>query len=78
MFSAVIVTGSGFQDHDLIYTYYRLKEEEYAVDVASKAASPVKGKYGIPLPMDKTSQPLISFDDLSVDKYDIVILTGGS
>lgn len=77
MFNAVIITGPGFQDHDVVYTYYRLKEEGYTVDVATKAASPVKGKYGIPLPMDKTALPLISFDDLSVDKYDVVILTGG-
>ena len=34
-FQAVIITGPGFQDHDVIYTYYRLKEAGYDVDVAT-------------------------------------------
>ena len=74
---AIIITGPGFQDHDVVYTYYRLREEHYEVDVATKAAVNVTGKYGIPLPIDKTAPPLISFDDLDVDRYDAVVLTGG-
>jgi protease I len=74
---AVIITGPGFQDHDVVYSYYRLKEEGYDVDVATKNAMPVTGKYGVPLPMDKTAKPNIAFGDLSVDRYDAVILTGG-
>jgi protease I len=77
MHQAVIITGPGFQDHDVVYTYYRLKEEGYEVDVATKNAVSVKGKYGIPLPMDKTARPNISFEQLDVDRYDVVILTGG-
>ncbi|MDQ3576294.1 MAG: type 1 glutamine amidotransferase [Actinomycetota bacterium] len=75
--SAVIITGPGFQDHDVVFTYYRLLEEGWQVDVATKNADNVIGKYGIPLPMDKTARPLIAFEDLSVDRYDAVILTGG-
>jgi protease I len=74
---AIIITGPGFQDHDVIYTYYRLREERYDVDVATKDGGCVTGKYGVPLPMDKTAAPLISFDDLDVDRYDVVVLTGG-
>lgn len=77
MFNAVIITGPGFQDHDVVYSYYRLKEQGYNVDVATKNAMPVIGKYNIPLPMDKTAKPNVSFADLSVEKYDVVILTGG-
>lgn len=75
--SAVIITGPGFQDHDLVYTYYRLIEEGWYVDVATKGGQPATGKYGVPLPLDKTARPPISFDDLDVDSYDAVILTGG-
>jgi protease I len=75
--NAVIITGPGFQDHDVVYTYYRLLEEGYVVDVATKDGLAVHGKYGIPLPMDKTARSLISFEDLAVDRYDAVILTGG-
>ncbi|PJM98494.1 peptidase C56 [Streptomyces sp. CB01201] len=75
--SAVIITGPGFQDHDVIYTYYRLLEEGWNVDVATKGGQDVIGKYGIPLPMDKTAKPLVSFDYLDAAAYDAVILTGG-
>ncbi|GAA3621511.1 DJ-1/PfpI family protein [Microlunatus ginsengisoli] len=75
--SAVIITGPGFQDHDVVYTYYRLLEEGYQVDVATAAGTGVHGKYGVPLPMDKTARPLTTFDALSVADYDVVVLTGG-
>lgn len=74
---AAILTAQGFQDHDVIYSWYRLKEEGWDGDIATKDGRPVVGKYGIPLPMDKTAGPLISFDDLDVDEFDAVILTGG-
>jgi protease I len=74
---AVILTGPGFQDHDVIYTYYRLKGEGYQVDVATKGGKPVVGKYGVPLPLDKTAPSLISFEQLSVPAYDLVLCTGG-
>jgi protease I len=75
--SAVIITGPGFQDHDVVYTYYRLIEEGWHVDVATRDGRAVTGKYGVPLPMDKTAKPLITFDQLDPDSYDAVILTGG-
>ncbi|MGP1682581.1 MAG: DJ-1/PfpI family protein [Giesbergeria sp.] len=77
MQNAVIITGPGFQDHDVVYTYYRLKEEGYNVDIATKEGKSVIGKYNVPLPMDKTAKPNIPFTDLSVNHYDVVILTGG-
>lgn len=76
-FTAVIITGPGFQDHDVVYTYYRCLEEGWEVDIATKDARGVVGKYGVPLPMDKTARPLISFDELDPSAYDAVILTGG-
>ncbi len=76
-YRAVIITGPGFQDHDVVYTYYRLLEEGWQVDVATKDGGAAIGKYGIPLPMDKTAKPLVSFDWLDVANYDAVILTGG-
>jgi protease I len=72
-----IITGPGFQDHDVIYTYYRTKEEGYEVEVATKDGDRVVGKYGVSVPLDKRSKPNISFESLSTDAYDAVILTGG-
>lgn len=73
----VIITGPGFQDHDVVYTYYRCKEENIDVDIATKEGELVTGKYGITVPMDKRSKPNITFDDLNAENYDCVILTGG-
>lgn len=74
---AVIITGNGFQDHDVVYTYYRFKEEGYLVDIATKDGASVRGKYGVPLPLDKTAAANVGFEELSVGRYDVVVLTGG-
>ncbi len=72
-----IVTGPGFQDHDVVYTYYRSIEDGHDVQITTKDGEKVVGKYGITVPMDKRSKPNITFDDLKVDDFDVVILTGG-
>lgn len=77
MTRAVIVTGPGFQDHDVIYTYYRLMEARYEVAVATAGGASVTGKYGVSVPLDKRAKPPIPFDDLDVDAFDLVVLTGG-
>lgn len=74
---AVIITGPGFQDHDVVYSYYRSKEEGIDVSIATKSGEPVTGKYGITVPMDKRSKANISFDELRPEDFDLVILTGG-
>jgi protease I len=84
---AVIITGPGFQDQDVVYTYYRLKEALFDVDIATKKddvtgnGMHVTGRFGVPVPLDKTAGELIPFDDLAaedaVEKYDLVVLTGG-
>ncbi|MGH2942904.1 MAG: DJ-1/PfpI family protein [Solirubrobacteraceae bacterium] len=84
---AVIITGPGFQDQDVIYTYYRLREARFTVDVATKTDAAtgngmhVTGKYGVPVPLDKTAGEPIAFCELAaegaVQRYDLVVLTGG-
>ncbi len=52
----MIITGPGFQDHDVIYTYYRLREALFEVDIATKKDQAtgkgihVSGRCGVPLP----------------------------
>ncbi len=74
---AVILTGPGFQDHDCIYCGYRLREAHFQVDFATADGMPVTGKYGAQVPLDRRSRPCVTFDDLDVDSYDLVVLTGG-
>jgi len=87
MSRAVIITGPGFQDQDVVYTYYRLREAGVEVDVATKADAVtgsgirVTGRYGVPVPLDKTAREPIPFSALVADdaaeRYDLAVLTGG-
>ena len=45
---AVIITGPGFQDEEVVYPLYRLMEEDIQVDIATKDGEVVYGKYGVP------------------------------
>lgn len=74
---AAIPTGPGFQDHDVIYTYYRLREAGYEVDVATAGGRPVTGKYGVSVPLDKRAPDCIAFEALAVENYDLVVIPGG-
>jgi len=73
----LIITGPGFQDHDCIYCGYRLREARMHVEFATADGGTVHGRFGAPIPLDKTSKPNVSFDALDVAGYDAVIATGG-
>ena len=77
MTRAVIITGPGFQDHDVVYTYYRALEAGFEVEVATAGGRPVTGKYGVPVPLDKRAKACISFEELDAARFDLVLLTGG-
>ena len=61
----------GFQDEEFVYPYYRLREADYEVEVATKDGQIVYGKYGVP------ARATMSTIDLHADKFDLVILPGG-
>ena len=67
----VIITGPGFQDEEVVYPYYRLLEEGFKVDIATKDGMVVYGKYGVPA---RATMPV---SDLKADNFDCVILPGG-
>jgi protease I len=73
----LIVTGPGFQDHDVIYCGYRLREARMRVAIATADGGTVHGRFGAPAPLDKTSSDNVSFDELDAADYDAVIATGG-
>ncbi|MBW2972141.1 DJ-1/PfpI family protein, partial [Candidatus Woesearchaeota archaeon] len=49
MKKAVIITGPGFEDAELIYPFYRVQEAGFSVDVATKDKQEVEGKWGYPV-----------------------------
>ena len=67
----VIITGPGFQDEEVVYPYYRLLEEGYKVDIATKDGAVVNGKYGVP------ARTTMATTDLKEENFDAVILPGG-
>ena len=71
MIRSVIITAAGFQDEEVVYPYYRLKEAGYQVDVATKDGQVVHGKYGVP------ARATMTTTDLNADLFDLVILPGG-
>ena len=66
MKKGIIISGNLAQDHEFIYPYYRLLEEEYEIDVCLLEGVPVKGILGTTLPPNK-QQKVKKIDVLKAD-----------
>ena len=53
MKKAIIISGNLAQDHEFIYPFYRLLEDEFSVDVCMNEGVKVKGYFGTDLPPNK-------------------------
>ena len=73
---AIIISGNLAQDHEFIYPYYRLLEEEFMVDVCLLEGKPVRGIQGTQIPPNK-NQVVKKIDEVSVDNYQLLVLPGG-
>ena len=76
MNKAIIISGSLVQDHEFIYPYYRLLEEEIEVDVCLLEGKSVEGILGTKIPPNK-DQVIKKIDELSVKDYKVLVLPGG-
>ena len=76
MKKAIIISGNLAQDHEFIYPYYRLLEENIEVDVCLLEGTPVKGILGTTIPPNK-DQIVKKIGDVKVEDYNILILPGG-
>ena len=72
MKTALILTGNLVQDHEYIYTYYRVQEAGYNVDVAVRGKKQVNGIIGSKI------IPTKDIPELKVEDYDLLILPGGA
>jgi len=68
---ALIISADNFEDSELLYPYYRLKEENIEVDIASITKEKIRGKKGYEVEVDKI------IGDVDPNKYDLLILPGG-
>lgn len=71
MKKALIITGQGYQDQEVIYPYYRLYEDEFEVDIAAANTGEIFGILGTKIIATKT------FSELKLEDYNLLILPGG-
>jgi len=77
MNKAIILSGRLVQDHEFIYPYYRLLEEQFKVDVCLLGGKPVQGILGTNIPPNKDDE-VFSPDQIKVSEYNLLILPGGA
>jgi protease I len=68
---ALIISADRFEDSELLFPFYRLKEQGLEVDIASMARGKINGKHGYEVVVDKALR------DVDPNEYDILILPGG-
>lgn len=68
---ALIISADDFEDSELLYPLYRLREEEVEVKIASFGEGRIRGKHGYSKKAD------LFLGDVDPDEYDILILPGG-
>jgi len=68
---ALIISADNFEDSELLYPYYRLKEENIEVDIASLTREKIRGKKGYEVDVD------ITVNEVEPEDYDLLILPGG-
>ena len=56
MKKAIIISGALAQDHEFIYPFYRLLEENFELDVCLLGGKPVDGILDTKLPLTKIIQ----------------------
>lgn len=67
----LIISADNFEDSELLYPYYRFKEEGVDVDIASIKKGTIKGKHGYEVDVNKDLR------EIKPDDYDLLFLPGG-
>ena len=70
---AVILTADQFEDMEVMYPLFRLQEAGWQVDVAAPNIEAIHGEFGYGELM-----PDITIDKVNPEKYDLLIIPGGS
>ena len=76
MRKGIIISGNLAQDHEFIYPYYRLLEENIELDVCLLEGKPVKGFLGTTLPPNK-DQKVKKIEEVKEEDYDVLVIPGG-
>ena len=68
---AVILTADKFEDMELFFPWFRLKEEGVDVDVAAPETGLIEGEHGYGLKVNTAIR------DVDPDRYDLLVVPGG-
>jgi protease I len=77
MKKALIVTWEKYQDHEVIYPYYRVLEEGFEVDIMSNVKGKIFGILGTYMESTRTVDELHTDYDSIMDEYDFLVIPGG-
>jgi len=72
MRKAIVLTADRFEDMEVFFPVFRLREEGWQVDIAAPTIDRIRGEHGYTLMPDKT------IDEIEPDEYDLLIIPGGS
>jgi len=68
---ALVISADGFEDMELFYPVYRLKEDGWDVTLASPSDNTITGKHGY------TITPDITVANVVPEDYDLLVIPGG-
>lgn len=77
---AIIVTWSGFQDHELVYPYYRLLGAGFKVTVVADKKDDlgrIYGIFGLNMPCDVLIEDFNKNTDVWMENCDLLVIPGG-
>jgi len=67
----LILAADNFEDSELLVPYYRFREENIQVEIASTRMGTITGKHGYEVEVDKL------LDKVNPNDYDLLLLPGG-
>ena len=76
MNKALIITSKLVQDHEFIYPFYRMKEENYEVHTCNNSNKQELGYFNTKIP-PKEEDKIIDINNINVNDYKLLILPGG-
>jgi len=79
MKKALILTYSKYQDHEVIYPYYRVQEEGFDVDIMADTKGRIHGILGTYMECTKTVDDLNDENTFNeyMQTYDLLVIPGG-
>lgn len=69
---AVILTADKFEDMEVFFPLFRLREIGWDVDIAAPSKTTIHGEHGYLL------EPTLTIDEVDPDRYDLLLIPGGS